>query len=838
MSSLRSRPSYKGFLGLVVLNYTNTTPDRGVGGPLVLVVFHCRGLPCVKSKGVDFTPVDDRPVPGHKIDNNPWKCNCKMVPVRNTMNGSHLFENQITCYQPAVFSGQNLKDINPKDLICKVVSTTNMSTVGRRLESGNSCNSRTTIHKSPYNWYFLKNSATTARPEGTSFTIVPDDSSKPEINRFHEFDQSVPVPVLIASVIGSFIAGIVLIGTIIITIRCKRRTKNSPLGKHPKDVSDDTESSDFTVKSSLQRFGNATKSVPNTKDSVVYDHDHKYEDIDNRHSQTAAGQDQSHAIIDHGKSLANSNTTTTAVVHGHDHKYEDIDNQHSQTAAGQDQSHAIIDHGKSLANSNTTTTAVVHGHDHKYEDIDNQHSQTAAGQDQSHAIIDHGKSLANSNTTTTAVVHGHDHKYEDIDNQHSQTAAGQDQSHAIIDHGKSLANSNTTTTAVVHGHDHKYEDIDNQHSQTAAGQDQSHAIIDHGKSLANSNTTTTAVVHGHDHKYEDIDNQHSQTAAGQDQSHAIIDHGKSLANSKATTTAVVHDHDHKYEDIDNEHSQSVHGQSQAITDHNKSLVNITTTAVVCDHDHKYEDIDKQHGQKRHINPQSNNNTTALTVTSGQDQAENGQSQAISESNTNTPGLSGTIGHDQTGQDQSQAISDHEELLGTSNQVYTTEKAVFDSNPIYKCKNVQTEQDQSQANADEMMDDRHLIYTPEPADMEINTAYTCRNDMTGEVQNQANLPLDDEDVIYTTDPAVFETNPVYRIFYFYCDCGSNCGNYCCGCGSLGSCDFCCDYGSNYSFYFWIGSCGCSNYCRCRSTNWEGWVGSTAPVSFARCNKEEK
>ncbi|XP_078595576.1 uncharacterized protein LOC144872848 [Branchiostoma floridae x Branchiostoma japonicum] len=50
------------------------------------------------------------------IDNNPWQCDCRMLPFRQKMMGSRAFENQIKCKGPSNFYGQNLVDINPEDL--------------------------------------------------------------------------------------------------------------------------------------------------------------------------------------------------------------------------------------------------------------------------------------------------------------------------------------------------------------------------------------------------------------------------------------------------------------------------------------------------------------------------------------------------------------------------------------------------------------------------------------------------------------------------------------------------------------------------------------------------
>ncbi|XP_035677337.1 leucine-rich repeat transmembrane neuronal protein 4-like [Branchiostoma floridae] len=47
------------------------------------------------------------------------QCDCRMLPFRQEMTGSHSFENQITCEGPSNFHGQKLKDISPEDLICE-----------------------------------------------------------------------------------------------------------------------------------------------------------------------------------------------------------------------------------------------------------------------------------------------------------------------------------------------------------------------------------------------------------------------------------------------------------------------------------------------------------------------------------------------------------------------------------------------------------------------------------------------------------------------------------------------------------------------------------------------
>ncbi|XP_078683666.1 uncharacterized protein LOC144917455 [Branchiostoma floridae x Branchiostoma belcheri] len=73
------------------------------------------------------------------ISNNPWQCDCRMVPFRQKMNGSHSFENQIICEGPRNFHGQKLKDISPEDLICEVPTIARFERVYKftEVEGGN-----------------------------------------------------------------------------------------------------------------------------------------------------------------------------------------------------------------------------------------------------------------------------------------------------------------------------------------------------------------------------------------------------------------------------------------------------------------------------------------------------------------------------------------------------------------------------------------------------------------------------------------------------------------------------------------------------------------------------
>ncbi|CAH1245756.1 TRIL [Branchiostoma lanceolatum] len=56
------------------------------------------------------------------VENNPWHCDCNMIPFRQKINLSFVFDNylsyQMTCNSPGKFYGKRLTDIDPEDLTC------------------------------------------------------------------------------------------------------------------------------------------------------------------------------------------------------------------------------------------------------------------------------------------------------------------------------------------------------------------------------------------------------------------------------------------------------------------------------------------------------------------------------------------------------------------------------------------------------------------------------------------------------------------------------------------------------------------------------------------------
>ncbi|XP_019633238.1 PREDICTED: leucine-rich repeat-containing protein 4C-like [Branchiostoma belcheri] len=52
------------------------------------------------------------------LENNPWQCDCRMVPFRQKMVGKAV-EDQIICKEPSRFAGRKLEAINADNLICE-----------------------------------------------------------------------------------------------------------------------------------------------------------------------------------------------------------------------------------------------------------------------------------------------------------------------------------------------------------------------------------------------------------------------------------------------------------------------------------------------------------------------------------------------------------------------------------------------------------------------------------------------------------------------------------------------------------------------------------------------
>ncbi|CAH1233821.1 Hypp836 [Branchiostoma lanceolatum] len=246
-----------------------------------------------------------------------------------------------------------------------------------------------------------------------------------------------PLPVLFGSVCGP-VSGIVLIGTIILAVWSKKRTKNPPSGPN----------SNIALKK-----------------AIVATSDNQYEDVDTPKDQTGQGQFQGIT-----KSIFKSNTKTTAtdstvMTSGYDHQYEDVDTQHDQTGQGQSQANT---ESSCARNKSYDTGPTASQHNSLYKCV---------GQYQ--AII---TSNRDTNTTAAVVASGLDHQHGNID-QHNKAGQGQSQAN-------SRSNTITTATVVSSGQDHQYEDM-TQHNQTGQG---------HSQAIAELHTNTTAAVgaNGHD----------------------------------------------------------------------------------------------------------------------------------------------------------------------------------------------------------------------------------------------------------------------------------------------------------------------------------------------------
>ncbi|XP_035693664.1 leucine-rich repeat and immunoglobulin-like domain-containing nogo receptor-interacting protein 3 [Branchiostoma floridae] len=211
-----------------------------------------------------------------KLDRNPWQCDCKMLLFWLDSTEFPSVKYQIICAQPAKFRGQKLASINRKKMACEEPTMTTLpadakvtcsnhyngtasetggpeiktnrprttiaspfQTSSDRLESKD-FHADTPVASNNYNNDTPNSLGTpassTGSPKGkrgkTRATLASPlqiTSDKPASNSSSQSAPSFPSPVLIASICVS-IAGIVLIGSTILIIWCKRRTSLPPLG--------------------------------------------------------------------------------------------------------------------------------------------------------------------------------------------------------------------------------------------------------------------------------------------------------------------------------------------------------------------------------------------------------------------------------------------------------------------------------------------------------------------------------------------------------------------------------------------------------------------------------
>eukprot|EP00058_Branchiostoma_floridae_P019764 XP_002605254.1 hypothetical protein BRAFLDRAFT_126592 [Branchiostoma floridae] len=489
-------------------------------------------------------------------------------------------------------------------------------------------------------------------------------------------------------------AGIFLIGTVILTIWCKRRTKNPPLDPTSGPNSNiDLNNLNMTIQGQSRTI---TDSNTNTTTSVVTSaHDHQYEDID-RHTNLRQGQPQTNT---------DSNTNTTAaglMASAHDHQYEDIDNHHDQKGQGQSMANAqplkveSLSHDEVLAalkpnpmyagvgapSMDQTATTMTSGHDQ----IGHGHSQTIT---ESHA-----------NTKAAVVVSGHDHQYKDVENHHDQTEQGRCQ--AInesldarnLSYGTGPTASQQNALYKVVG---QYQTIIKSNANNTSGE-------------SNSNTTVGALTGGND-QYEDM-TKHNQTEQGQSQAiNELLDarnlsygtgptasHQNSLykvvgqyqtiiksnsnntaAESNSNTTAgVVNSGHYQCEDM-TQHNQTGQGQSQAITESNPD----TTARVLSScHDQKYEDMN----QHNHVGQGQSQTTIQSLNVENLSQNEvlaalkpNPMYAAVGTPSHDQTSTVMTGGHDQAGQGQSQTTI---QSLNVENLSLNEVLAALKPNPMY------------------------------------------------------------------------------------------------------------------------------------------------------------
>eukprot|EP00058_Branchiostoma_floridae_P025649 XP_002611139.1 hypothetical protein BRAFLDRAFT_88462 [Branchiostoma floridae] len=438
-----------------------------------------------------------------KLDGNPWQCDCKMVPFRLDSTEFPSSKDQITCAQPANLRGQKLTDVSPEELVCTeptipalpvhVTLTSNGFNVTTASPAGSKNTLTQTIapplqttsdhpeskvfYNNPQviskNYDMFNNDTTKCLAGKRGKTRVTISSSLQTISHrlksgsSKESVPSFPILVLIGSVCGSM-AGIALIGIVILTIWHKRRTENR--ASEPSTCPNSSVVlSNMNMTGTVVTNGHYYQTGPG--------HGNQYEDID-QHNHL--GQDQSHTTTE-----CNTKTKDTVVTSDHDPQYEDVDKVHVQTGREQSQS-----------NINTKVVEMsdhdpLTGQDHPHAIMETRNPsygtrQIDPMQNSMYKVSGQSQTITKSNINATVIVKAsaHDHSTGQGRSQVKNPSYGTGQIDPIQSsmyqdvgqsHDFTESNPNSTTYLETSCRDHLYKDM-SQHNDTDL--DQSQAFIE------------------------------------------------------------------------------------------------------------------------------------------------------------------------------------------------------------------------------------------------------------------------------------------------------------------------------------------------------------------------
>ncbi|KAI8489071.1 hypothetical protein Bbelb_332950 [Branchiostoma belcheri] len=123
------------------------------------------------------------------IDDNPWQCDCRMLPFKQRMTSSHPIDNQTTCAGPASptnLTGSLLRDVNPDDLGCEETTTeiySSPSTTSPVIHSTQNFHSPSSTTTASRTTNFHSEPSPTA-PSTTNFHSEPSPTA-PSTTNFH-----------------------------------------------------------------------------------------------------------------------------------------------------------------------------------------------------------------------------------------------------------------------------------------------------------------------------------------------------------------------------------------------------------------------------------------------------------------------------------------------------------------------------------------------------------------------------------------------------------------------------------------------------------------------------
>ncbi|KAI8500329.1 corticospinal neuron axon guidance through spinal cord [Branchiostoma belcheri] len=357
-----------------------------------------------------------------KLEENPWQCDCKMVPFRLNITKFPSFKDQIKCAEPIELQNKKLIDVNPEEMRTK---NTPLGLKPNVVASNNTTYIVTTsgVQKGQ------------GQHQANTQSLKIEDPSQNQI--------------LAALQSVEMYAG-----------------EGTPQ-KDPKST--DMVSCDRQARQGQPQA--ITESITNTTVSVMAsDDDHQDDDFDSHRFEIGQGQPQSNTE-------SNINNTTTKMASDDHHQYEDVDKHCFKTG---------LSNTESNKNNTTTVMNSTSGDDHTRQGQSQTITKFLDARNQCYGTGPTAPQLNSLYTTDTAVISGREHtgqdqstiKSLDARNQSYGSVPTDSQLNSLYTTGTAMSqtiaepNTNTTATVMTSGDDQtgqgQSEPITESNTNTAA----------------------------------------------------------------------------------------------------------------------------------------------------------------------------------------------------------------------------------------------------------------------------------------------------------------------------------------------------------------------------------